>query len=46
MRAFFHGISAAFGKAGAAIACAVFTRIETRQTFYASAFTCEQAAGG
>lgn len=40
VRASFHGLSAAFGKAGAAVACAVFTRIDTRDTFYASAFTC------
>lgn len=37
VRAFFHGISAAFGKAGAAAASAIFTQISDRDTFYASA---------
>ncbi|GAB4816605.1 hypothetical protein N2152v2_003651 [Parachlorella kessleri] len=37
VRAFFHGISAAFGKAGAAIAAAIFENVSTRDTYYASA---------
>ena len=37
VRAFFHGISAAFGKAGAAIASAIFEQVSTRDTYYASA---------
>jgi hypothetical protein len=37
VRAFFHGISAAFGKAGAIMASQLFSRISTRDTFYVSA---------
>lgn len=37
VRAFFHGISAAFGKAGAAIAAAMFTDVSSRTAMYASA---------
>lgn len=37
VRAFFHGISAAFGKAGALMATQIFSRISTRNTFYVSA---------
>lgn len=37
VRAFFHGISAAFGKAGAIAASLIFSRISTQDTFYTSA---------
>jgi len=37
VRAFFHGISAATGKAGAIVATQVFSRVSTQDTFYASA---------
>lgn len=37
VRAFFHGISAAFGKAGAIAASQIFSRISTQDTFYTSA---------
>jgi len=37
VRAFFHGISAAFGKAGAIAATQIFSRIATADTFYVSA---------
>jgi MFS family permease len=37
VRAFFHGISAAFGKAGAIMATQIFSRLSTQNTFYVSA---------
>jgi hypothetical protein len=37
VRASSHGISAAFGKAGAIMATQIFSRISTRDTFYVSA---------
>jgi len=39
VRAFFHGISAAAGKAGAILATQIFSRISTQDTFYVSAAT-------
>lgn len=37
VRAFFHGISAAFGKAGAIAATQIFSRMAVQDTFYTSA---------
>ena len=39
VRAFFHGISAAFGKAGAIAATQIFSRISSQDTFIVSAIS-------